>query len=81
MVTILASLNNHLKREEKHMNLFLDNALSSTKVFSNIKVAFVLKNTTLRTLPLCGGTVNVWKIWYKEVVLAYHLQIFGKAFF
>ena len=75
MVTILARLNNHLKREEKHINLFLDN----TKISSNIKVAFMLKNTTLRMLPLCVGTVKVWKICYKEVAVAYHLQVCGKA--
>ncbi|XP_068684888.1 tigger transposable element-derived protein 6-like [Montipora foliosa] len=73
MVTILTRLNNRLKREERHIILFLDNAPchppSLTDMFSNIKVAFLPKNTTSRTQPLDAGIIKVWKIYYKRKLL------------
>lgn len=73
MVTLLTRLNNHLKTEERHIILFLDNAPchppSLTDIFSNIKVAFLPKNTTLCTQPLDAGIIKVWKIYYKRKLL------------
>ncbi|XP_068712886.1 tigger transposable element-derived protein 6-like [Montipora foliosa] len=73
MVTILTRLNNRLKREERHIIIFLDNAPchppSLTDMFSNIKVAFLPKNTTARTQPLDAGIIKVWKIYYKRKLL------------
>ena len=73
MVTLLARLNNRLKGEERHIILFLDNAPchppSLTDMFSNIKVAFLPKNTTSRTQPLDAGIIKVWKIYYKRKLM------------
>ena len=73
MVTILTRLNNRLKREERHIILFLDSAPchppSLTDMFSNIKVAFLPKNTTSHTQPLDAGIIKVWKIYYKRKLL------------
>lgn len=73
MVTLLNRLNNRLKTEERHIILFLDNAPchppSLTDMFSNIKVAFLPKNTTSRTQPLDAGIIKVWKIYYKRKLL------------
>ena len=73
MVTILTRLNNRVKIEERHIILFLDNAPrhppSLTDMFSNIKVAFLPKNTTSRTQPLDAGIIKVWKVYYKRRLL------------
>ena len=73
MVTILTRLNNRLKREDRHIILFLDNTPchppSLTDMFSNIKVAFLPKNTTSRTQPQDAGIIKVWKIYYKRKLL------------
>lgn len=36
------------------------------EMFSNIKVAFLLKNTTSHMLSLNVGIIKVWKIYYKR---------------
>lgn len=40
-------------------------------MFSNIKVAFLSKNTTLRIQPLDAGIIKVWKIYYKRKFLRF----------
>ena len=73
MVTILTRLNNCLKRRERHLILFLDNAPCHPPLlmdmFSNIKVAIVPKNTTMRTQPLDVGIIKVRKVYYKRNLL------------
>ena len=68
MVTILTRLNNSLKKEERHIILFLDNAPcdppSLTDMFYDIKVALLLKITTSRCSPWmqvqsrCGRSIT-----------------------
>ena len=36
---------------------------------SNIKVAFLNKNTISRTQPLAAVTIKVWKVYYKKKLL------------
>ena len=66
-------MNKRVKIEERHIILFLDNAPrhppSLTDMFSNIKVAFLPKNTTSRTQPLDAGIIKVWKVYYKRRLL------------
>ena len=73
MVTILTRLNNCLKRRERHLILFLDNAPCHPPLlmdmFSNIKVAIVPKNTTSCTQPLDVGMIKVRKVYYKRNLL------------
>ncbi|XP_068720564.1 tigger transposable element-derived protein 6-like [Montipora capricornis] len=70
MVTILIRLNNSLKKEERHVILFLDNAPcdppSLTDMFCDIKVALLLKNTTSRRSG-CGYDQGVEGLSQKEV--------------
>ena len=64
---------NCLKRRERHLILFLDNAPCHPPLlmdmFSNIKVAVVPKNTTSRTQPLDVGMIKVRKVYYKRNLL------------
>ncbi|XP_068738866.1 tigger transposable element-derived protein 1-like [Montipora capricornis] len=73
-------LNNSLKREERHTILSLDNAMchppSLTDMFSNIKVAFLQKNTTSRTQPVDAGIIKQWKVYYKRKLLRHIVSQF-----
>ena len=64
MINVLTKLNNKLKRTDRQILLFLDNAPchpSSMKgMFSNIKIEFLPKNTTSRTQPLDAGIIKTW---------------------
>ena len=55
-----------MKREDCHIIPFLDNAPCHPNAlidrFSNIKVAFLPKNTTSRTQPLDAGIIKLWKV-------------------
>ena len=73
MVTILTRSNNRVKIEERNIILFLDNAPchppSLTDMLSNIKVAFLPKNTTSHIQPLDAGIIKVWMVYYKRRLL------------
>jgi len=64
-----------MKREDRHILLFLDNAPCHPNAlidrFSNIKMAFVPKNTTSRTQPLDAGIIKLWKVKTKRKLLRY----------
>ena len=68
MINVLTKLNNKLKRTDRQILLFLNNAPchpSSMKgMFSNIKIEFLPKNTTSRTQPLDAGIIKTWKVHY-----------------
>ena len=64
-----------MKREDRHILLFLDNALCHPNAlidhFSNIKMAFLPKNTTSHTHRLDAGIIKLWKVKTKRKLLRY----------
>ena len=64
-----------MKREDCHKILFLDNAPRHPNAlidrFSNIKMAFLPKNTTSHTQPLDAGIIKLWKLKTKRKLLRY----------
>ena len=64
-----------MKRENRHILLFLDNAPchphSDADMFSNVKLAFLLKNSTSRSQPLDAGIIKAWKVKTKQKLLRY----------
>ena len=73
MSNVITNLNSKMKRENRHIILFLDNASchpSSLKgMFSNVQIEFLPKNTTSRTQPLDAGIIKTWKMYYKRKLL------------
>ena len=73
MTNVLTKLNSKMKRENRHIILFLDNASchpSSLKgMFSNVQMKFLPKNTISRTQPLDAGIIKTWKMYYKRKLL------------
>ena len=72
---IILRLDRRMKREDRHILLFLDNATCHPNAlidrFSNIKMAFLPKNTTSRTQPLDAGIIKLWKVKTKRKLLRY----------
>lgn len=70
---ILNRLNDRLKRENRNVILFMDNApcLPRDLEFSNIKIAWLPCNTTSRTQPLDAGIIKVWKVNVRRKLLQY----------
>ena len=72
---ILSRLNRCMKHEARHIILFLDNAFchpnSLVGHFSNIKIAFLPKNTTSCNQPLDAGIIKLWKVKTKRKLLRY----------
>lgn len=60
---VLLRLDGRMKREDCHLLLLLDNAPCHPDAlihrFSNIRMAFLPKNTTLRTQPLDAGIIKL----------------------
>ncbi|XP_032237746.2 tigger transposable element-derived protein 6 [Nematostella vectensis] len=75
MQEVLAKLNRRLKRENRNIMLFMDNAPchppSLKNTYSNIKIIFFPKNTTSKTQPLDSGIIANWKIHYKKRMLRF----------
>ena len=75
MGVILSNLNRRMKRENRHILLFLDNAPchphSHADMFSNVKLAFLPKNSTSRSQPLDAGIIKAWKVKTKRKLLRY----------
>ena len=75
MTEIFSKLNRHLKRNDRHILLFMDNAPCHPENlkgrFSNINIAFLPKNTTSKTQPLDAGIISNWKVKYKKQLLRY----------
>ena len=61
MTTILSKLNPQLKRNDRHILLFMDNAPCHPQTlsgeFSNITIQFLPKNTTSKSQPLDAGII------------------------
>ena len=79
MDDILASLNQRLKREDRHILLLLDNApchprdYQDSSTFSNIKVVFFPVNTTSRLQPLDAGVIQSFKCQYRALLIKHTL--------
>ena len=74
LIDILTKLNNRMKSEGRNILMFLDNAPCHPPalkgMFSNIRVKFLPKNTTLRTQPLDTGIIKMWKVYYRQKLLS-----------
>lgn len=66
MTTILSKLHRQLKRNDRHILLYIDDAPCHPKTlsghFSNITVQFLPKNTTSKSQPLDAGIIANWKV-------------------
>ncbi|KAK3714119.1 hypothetical protein QZH41_001367 [Actinostola sp. cb2023] len=75
MENVISKLNGKMKRENRNIILFLDNAPchppSLKGKFSNIQIEFLPKNTTSRTQPLDAGIIKTWKTYYRRKLLRY----------
>ena len=75
MTTIMSKLNRELKRNDKHILLFMDNVPCHQQTlsgqFSNITVQFLPKNTTSKSQPLDAGIIANWKVLYRKRMLRY----------
>ena len=75
MTEVLSKLNGRLKRRNRQILLFMDNAPchpeSLKGKFSNINVVFLPKNTTSKTQPLDAGIIASWKVLYRKRMLRY----------
>ena len=75
MTTILSKLNRQLKRNDRHIVLFMDNASchpqTLSREFSNITVQFLPKNTTSKSQPQDAGIIANWKVLYRKRMLRY----------
>ena len=71
----LSKLNRQLKRNDRHILLFMDNAPCHPQTlsgeFSNITVQFLPKNTTSKSQPLDAGIIANWKVLYRKRMLRY----------
>ena len=76
--TVLSKLNRKLVFENRKVILFLDNATchpeSTDDKFSNIKIVFLLKNTTSRLQPLDAGIIRNFKVKYRKSFVNYVLS-------
>ena len=72
---IVHELNRRMKRQKRKIILFVDNAPCHPPLpshhFSNIKLAFLPKNTTSRSQPLDAGIIKQWKVKTKRMLLRY----------
>ena len=75
MTTIMSKLNRELKRNDKHILLFMDTVPCHQQTlsgqFSNITVQFLPKNTTSKSQPLDAGIIANWKVLYRKRMLRY----------
>ena len=64
----LTSINNQMKKNNRKILLFLDNAPCHvvTQDFSNIKLAFFPPNTTSKCQPLDQGVIRSFKCYYRQ---------------
>ena len=83
MIRILQTLNTRMKNAGRNIILFLDNAPCHPReliiMFSNIKVAFLPKNTTLRTQCLDAGVIKNWKVKFRKKLLQYVCSQTGRT--
>ena len=72
---IVHQLNRRMKHQNCKIILFIDNAPCHPPLpsdhFTNIKLAFLPKNTTSRSQPLDAGIIKQWKVKTKRMLLRY----------
>ncbi|XP_057299446.1 tigger transposable element-derived protein 6-like [Hydractinia symbiolongicarpus] len=77
MGTVLTRFNRKVVLEDRKVILFLDNAPchpeSIIGQFSQIKIVFLLKNTTSRLQPLDAGIIQNFKVKYRKRLVKYVL--------
>ena len=75
MIELLKGINRRMRREQREIILFLDNAgchpVSLQEMFSNIKVVFLPPNTTSRLQPLDAGVIKNFKVRYRKLLLKF----------
>ena len=78
MEAVLARFNRKLIFEDRKVILFLDNASchpeSMIGQFSQFKIVFLPKNTTLRLQPLIAGIIRNFKVKYRKKLVKYVLS-------
>ncbi|GFS77570.1 transmembrane 9 superfamily member 4 [Trichonephila clavipes] len=67
----LVSLNSDMKREKRHILLFLDNCTvhNDAPPLSNVKLQFFPPNSTSKLLPLDQGIIHNFKTFYRREVV------------
>ena len=77
MHAILAKLDRKIIRQGRKIILLLDNVSSHSPDlkdgFSNIKVAFLPKNTTSRLQPLDAGIIKNFNVYYRKLLVRHTL--------
>ena len=75
MKKVLGTLNHQMRKPGRKVILFLDNATvhptSLIDMYSNIKTAFLPKNTTSRLQPLDAGIIQSFKTKYRKKLMLY----------
>ena len=75
MEAVLTRFNRKLLLEQRKVVLILDNASCHPKSiidsFSQIKIIFLPKNTTLRLQPLDAGVIQNFKVKYRKRLVKY----------
>ena len=75
MTSVLGEINRQVEVNKRKIILFMDNAPchpeSLNEQYSNIKVAFLPKNTTSRLQPLDGRIIRNFKLKYYEKLLKF----------
>lgn len=68
----LQSFNGRMKRQNRKVLLFLDNAGCHPHIkLSNVKLVFFPPNTTAVTQPMDQGVIRSFKAWYRKFLLQY----------
>ncbi|GFX44751.1 tigger transposable element-derived protein 6 [Trichonephila clavipes] len=75
----LVSLNSDMKREKRHILLFLDNCTvhNNAPTLSNVKLQFFPPNSTSKLQPLDSGIIDYFKIFYRREVVKSVLDNLG----
>ena len=73
MIELLEEINRRMRREQRKIILFLDNAgchpVSLGEMFPNIKVVFLPSNKTSRLQPLEAGVIKNFNVRYRKFLL------------
>ena len=79
-VNWLNGVNKTMKRQGRHILLFLDNASSHGNVkLSNVTLKFLPPNTTSHLQPLDQGIIRTFKALYRKNLLRSLLSVFDNA--
>lgn len=69
---ILKNFNRKMKLPSRKVILFLDNARVHPNIeVSNVKLQFLIANTTSRCQPLDQGIISIFKSYYRKLLLSH----------